>query len=186
METTRQAAGAVIEAYDFSGVRSLVDVGGGYGVLLAAILKAHPEMRGKDFDLPHCQEGATRLLAESGVDGRAEFVAGSFFESVPAGADAYILKSVIHDWDDERAVAILRTCRAAISGEGKLLLAELVLKPGNEPDRAKISDLNMMVMNGGRERTADDFGRVFAAAGFLLSEVTPMSGPLSVIEGVPA
>jgi hypothetical protein len=126
------------------------------------------------------------LLAQAGVAERCDIVAGDFFESIPSGADAYLLKSVIHDWDDERAVAILRTCRAAISGDGKLLLAELVLKPGNEPDRAKMSDLNMMVMNGGRERTADDFGRLFTAAGFLLSAVTPMSGPFSVIEGIPA
>src|SRR5262249_47642361 len=93
VETTRQAAGALINAYDFSGVRSLVDVGGGYGVLLAAILAAYPEMGGKDFDLPHCRDGATLLFAESSVERRAEFVAGSFFESVPPGADAYILKS---------------------------------------------------------------------------------------------
>src|SRR5262249_58871235 len=95
VETTRQAAGALIKAYDFSGVRSLVDAGGGYGVLLAAILAAYPEMRGKDFDLPHCQEGAARLFAESGVDGRAGFVAGRFFESVPAGAAADFVESIV-------------------------------------------------------------------------------------------
>jgi len=177
---------AVAGGYDFSQFGVLADVGGGHGLQLATILAANPSMRGILFDQPQVVAGAPELLARAGVAERCDIVAGDFFESIPSGAGAYLLKSVIHDWDDERAVAILRTCRAAISGDGKLLLAELVLKPGNEPDRAKISDLNMMVMNGGRERTVDDFGRLFAAAGFLLSEVTPMSGPLSVIEGVPA
>src|SRR5262249_29266557 len=124
VETTRQSAAALIKAYDFSGVHSLVDVGGGYGVLLAAILAAYPEMRGKDFDLPHCQEGATRLLAGSGVGGRAEFVAGNFFESVPPSADAYILKSCIHDWDDEQSMTIFRNCREAMKKGARLLVIE--------------------------------------------------------------
>ena len=124
VEVTRQAVEAIIKAYDFSGVRTVVDVGGGYGVLLAAILSTYPEMRGKVFDLPHCQEGAARLLAECGVAGRGEFVTGSFFESAPAGADAYILKSVIHDWDDEQSLKIFRKCRAAMNNGARLLVIE--------------------------------------------------------------
>ena len=175
----------VAGGYDFSQFGVLADVGGGQGLLLATILAANPSMRGILFDQPQVVAGAPELLARAGVAERCDIVAGDFFESIPSGADAYLLKSVIHDWDDELAVAILRTCRAAISDGGKLLLAELVLKPGNEPDRAKLTDLNMMVMNGGRERTTDDFGRLFTAAGFLLSEVTPKLGEFSVIEGVP-
>src|SRR5262249_11869571 len=114
-ELTRHLAGAIATGYDFSGIRTLVDVGGGYGALLPPILAAHPEMRGVVFDLPHCRDGALRLLDETCLAGRCEFVGGSFFEGVaPAGADAYIMKSVIHDWNDERSVAILRNIRAAM------------------------------------------------------------------------
>jgi hypothetical protein len=187
VETTRQAAGALIKAYDFSGVRSLVDVGGGYGVLLAAILAAYPEMRGKDFDLPHCQEGATRLLAESGVDGRAEFVAGSFFESVPAGADAYILKSVIHDWDDERSLAIFKNCRAAMKNGARLLIIEPTVpeRVGSSSHDGVIigSDLNMLVMAGGRERTEAEFRALLEASGLRVARiVTAPPTAFSVIE----
>src|SRR5262249_6465630 len=127
VETSRQAAGAVIKAYDFSDVRMMVDVGGGYGILLAAILAAYPAKLGQIIDLPdlpHCQKGAARLLADCGVAGRAEFVGGSFFESVPAGADVYILKSVIHDWDDEQSLTIFKNCRAAINDGARLLIIE--------------------------------------------------------------
>jgi hypothetical protein len=187
VETTRQAAGAVVKAYDFSGVRSLVDVGGGYGVLLAAILKAYPEMRGKDFDLPHCQEGATRLLAEGGVDGRAEFVAGSFFESVPAGADAYILKSVIHDWDDERSLAIFKNCREAMKNGARLLIIEPTVpeRVGSSSHDGVIigSDLNMLVMAGGRERTEAEFRGLLEASGLRIERiVTAPPTAFSVIE----
>jgi len=183
---TAMLAAAVAGGYDFSRFGVLADVGGGEGRLLATILAANPSMRGILFDQAQVVAGAPELLARAGVAGRCDIVAGDFFAAIPGGADAYLLKSIIHDWDDERAVAILRTCRAAISNGGKLLLAELVLKPGNEPDRAKLLDLTMMVMNGGRERTTEDFGRLFAAAGFRLSHVTPVSGAFSVIEGVPA
>jgi SAM-dependent methyltransferase len=187
VETTRQAAGALINAYDFSGVRSLVDVGGGYGVLLAAILAAYPEMRGKDFDLPHCQEGATRLLAESGIDGRAEFVVGSFFESVPAGADTYILKSVIHDWDDERSLAIFKNCREAMKNGARLLIIEPTVPErvgSSSHDRVIIgSDLNMLVMAGGRERTEAEFRALLEASGLRIARIlTAPPTAFSVIE----
>jgi SAM-dependent methyltransferase len=187
VETTRQAAGALIKAYDFSGVRSLVDIGGGYGVLLAAILAAYPGMRGKDFDLPHCQEGATRLFAEGGVDGRAEFVAGSFFESVPAGADAYVLKSVIHDWDDERSLAIFKNCREAMKNGARLLIIEPTVpeRVGSSSHDGVIigSDLNMLVMAGGRERTEAEFRGLLEASGLRIARiVTAPPTAFSVIE----
>lgn len=190
LETTRQAAGALIEAYDFSGVRSLVDVGGGYGVLLAAILEAYSEMRGKIFDLLHCQEGATRLLTERGAAGRAEFVAGSFFESVPAGADAYILKSVIHDWDDEQSLAIFKNCRAALNSGARLLIIEPTVpeRVGSSSHDGVIvgSDLNMLVMTGGRERTEAEFRALLEASGLRIARIV-MAPPtaFSVIEALP-
>lgn len=187
VETTRQAASALIKAYDFSGVRSLVDVGGGYGVLLSAILAAYPGMRGKDFDLPHCQEGATRLFADSGVAGRAEFVAGSFFDSVPAGADAYILKSVIHDWDDEQSLTIFRNCREAMKNGARLLIIEPAVpqRVGSSSHDGVIvgSDLNMLVMTGGRERTEAEFRELLEASGLRVARiVTAPPTAFSVIE----
>src|SRR5262245_35504669 len=187
VEMTRQSAGALIEAYDFSGVSSLVDVGGGYGVLLAAILAAYPEMRGKDFDLPHCQEGATRLLEERGVAGRAEFVAGSFFDSVPSGADAYILKSVIHDWDDERSQSIFKNCREAMKNGARLLIIEPTVpeRVGSSSHDGVIigSDLNMLVMAGGRERTEAEFRALLEASGLRIARiVTAPPTAYSVIE----
>jgi hypothetical protein len=177
---------AVVGGYDFSGIGVLADVGGGAGGLLAAILAAHPPMRGILFDRPHVVAGARDLLEREGVADRCRVVGGDFLESVPGGADAYLLKSVIHDWEDELAVRILRTCRAAMSGRAKLLLAERIIRPGNEPDPAKLIDLIMLVMNGGRERTADEFERLLDAAGFRLTDIVRTASPLSVIEATPA
>ena len=196
LEVTRQAVEAIIKAYDFSGVRTMVDVGGGYGALLAAILAAYPEARGKVFDLPHCQEGATRLLAESGVAGRAEFLAGSFFESVPAGADTYILKSVIHDWDDEQSLTIFKKCRAAMPERlerkdgARLLLIEPTVpeRVGSSSHDGVIvgSDLNMLVMTGGRERTEAEFRALLETAGLRIERIV-LAPPtaFSVIEALP-
>jgi SAM-dependent methyltransferase len=191
LENTRQSAAALIKAYDFSGVRSLVDVGGGYGILLAAILAAYPEMYGKDFDLPHCQEGATRLFAESGLAERAEFVAGSFFESVPKGADAYILKSCIHDWDDEQSLAIFKNCREAMKDGARLLLIEPIVPgrvgPSSHDGVIVGSDLNMLVMTGGRERTEAEFRALLESAGLRIARiVTAPPTAFSVIETLAA
>jgi hypothetical protein len=174
-----------VESYDFSGIGVLVDVGGGEGTLLAAILAANPALRGILFDQLHVVARAEDLLARTGVADRCEVVSGSFFEAVPGGADAYLLKSIIHDWDDPAAIEILRKCRAAIAETGKLLLVEFVIEPGNEPDRAKFSDLNMVVMLGGRERTADDFERLYAEARFRLTDIIPTGSAFDIIEGVP-
>jgi hypothetical protein len=176
---------SIVAAYDFSEIRSIVDVGGGEGALLTAILAANPNMRGIVFDLPHVLTGATDVLQRAGVSDRCELVAGSFFETVPPGADAYILKSIIHDWDDAASLAILRCCRAAIPSSGRLLLVEHVLKAVNEPDPARFSDLNMLVMLGGQERDPDEFTRLCADAGFRLTAIIRTASTHSVIEARP-
>jgi hypothetical protein len=160
-------------------------VGGGEGVLLATILAANPALRGILFDQPQVVSGAKDLLERVGVANRCEVVSGSFFESVPNGADAHLLKSVVHDWDDATTVKILRVCRATIADTGKLLVVEPIIQAGNEPDSAKFSDLNMLVMLGGQERTADDFERLYAEAGFRVSEIVHTGTSMSIIEGVP-
>jgi hypothetical protein len=175
---------AVVRSYDFSGIGTLVDVGGGEGALLAGILAANPTLRGILFDQPRVVEGAG-LLERAGVAERCEVVGGSFFEAVPAGADAYLLKSVIHDWDDAEAGRILLKCREAMADGGRLLVVEPIIGPPNEPDPAKFSDLNMLVMLGGRERTAEDFERLYAAAGFELSGIVRTGSPFAIIEGAP-
>src|ERR687885_2897900 len=177
---------AVVRSYDFSGISVLVDVGGGEGELLAAILAANPSLRGILFDQPHVVRSVGALLERAGVADRCEVVGGSFFEAVPTGADAYLLKSVIHDWDDEAAIDILRACRAAMDDRGgKLLVVERVIRAGNDPDPAKFSDLNMLVIPGGQERAADDFELLYAEAGFELSDIIRTGSPYNIIEGSP-
>jgi predicted O-methyltransferase YrrM len=176
---------ALVGSYDFSGTRTLADIGGGQGELLARILAAYPALRGILFDQPDVVRSAGALLERAGVADRCEVVGGSFFETVPAGADAYLLKSVIHDWDEEAAIEILRTCRAAMDEHGRLLVVERVIRPGNDPDPAKFSDLNMLVIPGGRERSAEDFERLYAEAGFEVSKTIHTGSPYNIIEGTP-
>ncbi|HEX8847727.1 MAG TPA: methyltransferase [Pyrinomonadaceae bacterium] len=177
---------AIVKAYDFSSINKLVDVGGGHGSLLAAILKANPQMTGILFDLEQAAAGARQRLGLEGVADRSEVIAGSFFDSVPAGGDAYLMKHIIHDWDDERATAILKNCHRAMADSGKLLLIEAAVAPGNEPSLGKLMDINMLVLPGGRERTEKEYADLFAAAGFKLTKVTPTESPVSVIEGMKA
>ncbi len=174
----------VVAAYDFGDVRKLVDVGGGHGFLLASILKANPRLKGIVFDMPHAAEGAKRLLQIENLTDRADVSSGNFFESVPDGGDAYIMKHILHDWDDPRAVEILRACHRGVVPGGKVLVVEVVVPPPNEPHFAKIFDLEMLVLtSGGRERTADELRNLFGAAGFELTRIVPTPGPVSVIEG---
>lgn len=176
---------AVVGAYDFSGIGKVVDVGGGHGYLLAAILRANPEMGGILFEMPHALEGAHKLLTEQGVRNRCEIVGGDFFAAVPPGGDAYILKHIIHDWDDERAIRILRKCHGAMRRGGKLLLAEVVIGAGDESRFAGLLDLEMLVLTpGGRERTREEFHKLFEAAGFKLSGVVGTGTHISIVEGV--
>jgi hypothetical protein len=184
-----QVSIAVAAAYDFSPFRKLVDVGGGHGVLLTTILKANPMLHGVVFDLPHVAEGARKPIEAAGLAERCDAVGGDFFAAVPGGADAYILKSVIHDWDDERSLVILRNCQGAMEPHGKLLLVELVLPDHvDQSPKSQIgtgSDVNMLVNAGGRERTDAEFRALFETAGFRLTQIIPLEGSLSsVLEGV--
>jgi orsellinic acid C2-O-methyltransferase len=188
-EGAGRAAPAVIAAGRFGRFATVADLGGGRGTLLAAILTAHPGLRGILFDLPEALEGAAAVLGAAGVSDRCAIVAGDFFREVPGGADAYLLKSVIHDWDDERAVSILAHCRQVMPDAGTLLLVEPVagLRPdhGDEFSLA-YSDLNMLVCTSGRERTEEEFQRLLTAAGFTCQHIVPCprSG-YSIIEGTP-
>jgi precorrin-6B methylase 2 len=164
-EITRQVARAVVAAYDFARFRTIVDVGGGNGTLIGAILDAEPKLRGIVFDSPSGSAEAPRQLEAAGLADRCEVIAGDFFRSVPSGADAYILKSIIHDWGDERSVTILRNCREAISADGKLLLVERVMPARVEASashqRWTMIDMHMLLMLGGRERTESEFQALF-------------------------
>ncbi|MET2825789.1 methyltransferase [Mesorhizobium shangrilense] len=171
---------AVAEAYDFKPFARVVDVGGGHGQLLSAILKRNPHLSGVLFDLP-----AGITSAQAGVGGdlpRTELVAGDFFEAVPSNADVYVLKKVIHDWNNERAAAILVNCRKAMTTAGKVLLAETIVPPGNEPHQIKMIDVTMLAVTGGLERTEAQYAALFAAAGLRLDRVIQTKGPISILE----
>ena len=176
---------AIIASYDFAGIRKIVDVGGGHGGLITSILGKNPDMEGMLFDAPHVVEGAQERIQAAGLSDRCQIAGGDFFESVPAGGDGYILKWIIHDWDEQKATTILRNCRAAITDEGRLMLVEAVIPPGSEPHFGKFIDLNMLVMTGGRERTEQEFRQLFEAAGFRLTRVAPTPSAFSVVEGQP-
>lgn len=177
-------APAVIEAYDFSGIKTLTDIAGGHGYLLSQVLKANPEIGGTLFDVPPVIAGAGRLLEEECVSARVEKVSGDFFSSVPAGADAYMMKHIIHDWDDERATKILKNINAAMTPEGKVLIVEVVVPEGNEPHYSKLLDLEMLASPGGVERTAEEYRELLAAAGLRLTRIIPTKSPFSIIEAV--
>jgi SAM-dependent methyltransferase len=181
---TAQANEALHASYDFGGLNKLVDIGGGHGGLITSILRRNPQMRGVLFDSPQVIDGARALVAGSDVADRCELVGGNFFESIPAGSDAHVLKLIIHDWDDEKSVAILKNSHRALAENGKLILVEAVVPSGGEPHFAKFIDLNMLVMTGGRERTEAEFRELFKQAGFGLTRVVPTESPFSVIEGV--
>jgi SAM-dependent methyltransferase len=175
---------AVAQTYDFSTVDRVVDVAGGTGLLLAEVLRHHPEVTGVLFDLPAVIADSTGELDD--VRDRCETVAGDFFESVPAGADCYVLSHVIHDWDDVRCLEILRNCRRAMDPDGRLLLVEMVIPPGDDPHPGKMLDMVMLSIPGGMERSEEEYGELLDAAGFRLTHVIPTETPASVIEAVPA
>ncbi|HEV2798985.1 MAG TPA: methyltransferase [Pyrinomonadaceae bacterium] len=181
---SKMVAQAVVEAYDFSSVRKLADIAGGHGSLLAAILRANTHLKGLLFDMPQVIAGAQAQLEAQGVGSEVELASGDFFESVPAGADTYMMKHIIHDWDDARAVRILRNCHRAMPADGRLLLVEMVVPEGNEPHFAKVQDLEMMLSPGGLERTESEYRALFADAGFALRRIIPTASPMSIIEGV--
>ena len=184
---TALAAVAVAAAYDFAPLRTVVDVGGGNGALLIGILNAHPHLGGVVFDQPSAAERAAKQIADRGLADRCEAVGGDFFRDVPRGGDAYMLKHVIHDWDDERAVAILANCRRAMPDTGKLLIVEGVYPPRIDATLASrgaaANDVNMLVNTGGRQRSEAEFRSLYEAAGFTLTRVVRTLAPVSVIEG---
>ncbi|MGD9630408.1 MAG: methyltransferase [Pyrinomonadaceae bacterium] len=182
-ELSAGSAPAIVEAYDFSGIGTLADIAGGHGFLLAQVLKANPHMRGILFDMEHVIQGADDMLRTHGIEDRVEKVSGDFFEEVPV-ADAYIMKHIIHDWDDERSINILKTIHRSMKDDGRVLLAEMVIPEGNEPHPVKMLDLEMLTSPGGIERTADEYASLFERAGFRLNRIVPTQSPFSVIEAV--
>lgn len=177
---------AVAEAYDFSDVGTIVDVGGATGNMLAAILGRHPQPRGVLFDMPHVVADAPTLLARHGVTSRVALAAGNFFESVPSGGDAYILSHIIHDWTEEQCLTILRNVRKAMSPTSKLLIVEFVLPTGNTPHPGKVLDMVMLALPGGTERTESEYNALLAKAGFRLNRVVPTASAASIVEAFPA
>jgi len=175
---------AVQKAYDFSGISTVVDIGGGNGSQLIGLLKANPHIRGTLFDLPHVIERAKSNIAAAGLADRCELVSGSFFETVPSGADAYFMRHIIHDWEDEKSLTILRNCHRAMPAHGRLLVVESVIPPGNEPFGGKFLDLVMLLIPGGKERTEEEYRALFAEAGFELSKIVPTGSEVSIIEAV--
>jgi SAM-dependent methyltransferase len=176
------AAGELVRVYDCTTARTVADIGGAHGVLLAAALRANPDARGILFDLPHVIATAADALEGQGVADRCELASGDFFEAVPGGADLHILKQIVHDWDDEHAARILANCHRALAPAGKLLLVEMVVPPDNRPSPAQPMDLNMLVLLGGRERTAEEYGTLLGGAGFRMDRIIPTHSPFSIVE----
>ena len=181
------AAGRAATAlgYDWSAASVVADIGGGNGKLLTAVLDAHPHLQGVVFDLPHVVADARPLIDKAGLSDRCETAAGDFFTDALPRADVYILAQILHDWDDERAVAILRNCRRSIADDGRLLILEQVLPDGDEPSYGKLLDMIMLLLLGGKERTRSEWAALLQEGGFELVAITP--GPLtSLIQTSPA
>lgn len=177
---------AVAAAYDFSGLAIIVDVGGATGHLLTTLLANNPGCHGIVFDLPHVVRDAPPLIEGRGLSDRVTLEAGSFFDSVPAGGDVYLLSHIIHDWSEEQCLAILRNCRQAMRPSSRLLIIEMVLPAGNTPHPGKMLDLMMLVGPGGRERTAEEYGALLGEAGLQMSRVVPTASPVSIVEATVA
>lgn len=178
---------ATASAYAFKGIGTLMDVAGGHGLLLATILDRHKKMRGVLFDLPHVAAGAASTFARAGVSGRVGIETGDFFAELPSGADAIIMKHIIHDWDDESATRILQRCHRALGPRGTVLIVDPVVPSGSGPHYGKLLDLEMLVLTPrGRERTKPEFERLLKGAGFRLSRIVATKSPLSIVEAVKA
>jgi SAM-dependent methyltransferase len=188
LELTRGVAAMLPAFYDFAGASLVCDVGGGYGALLPPLLHARPGLRGLVYDLPRCAEGARALMAKEGLASRCEFRGGDFFESVPGGADVYLLKSVIHDWDDARSRQILSRCRQALAPGAKLLVLEWIMPERVEAKDVSMvgTDLNMLVMVGGQERTEAEYRALAASAGLRVTGIVATPAAMSLIETVAA
>ena len=174
---------AILDAYDFSRMRVVADIGGGNGSQIISVLQKHPKMKAVLFDLPHVIERAKERIESAGLSERCELVGGNFFDAVPEGADAYLMRHIIHDWDDQKSLTILRNCSKAMSSDSKLLVVESVIPPGNEPFGGKFLDLVMLLIPGGKERTEDEYRTLFGKAGVELTRVVPTETEISIIEG---
>jgi hypothetical protein len=174
---------AILNAYDFSVFGVVADIGGGNGSQLTEILKKHTGMKGILFDLPHVIERAKERIQAASLLDRCQLVSGSFFEAVPEGADAYVMRHIIHDWDEEKCLTILRSCHRAMSSASQLLVIESVIPPGNEPFPGKFLDLVMLLIPGGKERTANEYRTLFERAGFALTRIVPTGTEVSIVEG---
>jgi hypothetical protein len=179
---SEMAVGAVCASFDFAGYRTVVDIAGGHGRLLAGILTVTPTATGILFDLPHVVSGAEPLLSKHGVAERVRIAEGSFFDAIPEGGDLYVLKNIIHDWPDDKAGQILKTLRAATRTGTTVLLVECVIPPHDRDFPAKWMDLAMLVDNAGRERTADEYRNLLQQEGFHLTRIVPTASPFSIVE----
>jgi hypothetical protein len=184
-ELNRAEAAAVAFAYDLSDVKTLVDLGGGLGNLIETVLNANQNLRGTLFELPYVVPAAVEKLRTAGLADRCDVVPGDFFQTVPPGGDVYVLSHVIHDWDEEHCLKLLRNCRTAMAPGARLLIVEIVLPGANEPSPGKLMDLGMLVGLGGRERTAAEYELLAAQACFRVARIVPTASPVSVIEIVP-
>jgi hypothetical protein len=183
-ETTRRESSGIVKSYDFSRAAKVIDIAGGQGVLLSDILKAHSQLKAVLFELPSVIEAARQRL-DPALLARVELKSGDFFKSVPEGGDIYILKNILHDWEDERAVLILKTIRQAMSKTAKVLVIEGVVPKGNSPSPTKMMDITMLVATGGRERTEKEHRALLHAGGFRLTRVIAVSASTSILEAVP-
>lgn len=179
-------AAAIVTAYDFSGMKKLADLGGGTGALICTILRANVKLNGILLDLPQTAGEAAENLATAGVANRCTFVAGDLFKDVPAGCDGYILSHVLHDWNDDESLAILRCCRRAMGPQARLLIVETVLPQGDTPHHGKMLDMLMLTVTGGIERTAEEYERLLATASLKLTRIVPTTTYQSIVEAVPA
>jgi hypothetical protein len=184
-DLSRLDSPAVAEAYSFEGIHSIVDVAGGHGLLLATILQRHPHLKGTLYEIPSVIEGAHSGPLQPLMD-RCTLASGDMFTSVPPGADAYIMKHIIHDWADDRCLKILNACRHGVNPGGKLLVVDQIIHPGNDFDPGKFLDLEMLIFPGGHERSEHQFRALFAAAGWRLNRIVPTPAGISIVEGVPA
>jgi predicted O-methyltransferase YrrM len=184
--STPASVTAVLAAYDFSRFRTVADLGGGTGLLLTHILRANEGLGGVPFELPEVAARARRTIEAAGLSARLQVIEGDLFKAALAGCDAYILAHVLHDWSDDRALTILRNCRDAMPRDGRLMIVEAVLPPGDTPHHGKVIDLLMLTVTGGAERTADEYGTLLAAAGFKVMAVHPTATHQSIVEAAPA
>jgi hypothetical protein len=182
---TAQEAQSIVTAYDFSGAGPVVDIGGGHGALVEAVLRSQPSTRAVIFDLPSVTTGTRARLEEAGLANRCELTSGSFLDFVPGDGGIYILKDIIHDWDDEQARVILRNCYLAMKKSAKLLIVERIVPPGNDPSTGKLIDINMLVLTGGMERTEAQYRNLLESSGFCVRNIIPTGIDTSIVEAVP-